>query len=249
MSGVRQESLRVTQERDEARREVAALQYRHSQFQHELRRREGEMERLQDRMRQLLTDRKRERQQAELALSAGTAPAPAAGPRAPPAASKAQQEERYRQVIGGYESRVQELLLEQRDTRAALEALQQEHKDLVNKHRALQQQQQAAAAGGPAASPLRQGAPPPTSPACLALAGSFSLVCCHPTGPRSAARQPMLYRRTSSTRSSGWKRRSSTCGRSSSRRSRASRRRPRSGARRLSRQRKSGGRSSSSCGR
>lgn len=122
---LRAELLQAQTERDDARREGTALQYRSTQFAHELKRREVEYEKLQDRYRTLLNERTRERQAAESRLaslaSSLSAPAPVPGRTAGRAAAAtatapaAAQDDLYRMIVSAYDQKIQELVMENKE--------------------------------------------------------------------------------------------------------------------------------------
>ncbi|KAK9863276.1 hypothetical protein WJX84_003792 [Apatococcus fuscideae] len=122
-------ALRLNGERDELQRQNSSMQRRQAQVQHDLKRKDRDYERLQDRLRDLLTEKKRE---AKVALEAALAIQAAAGSHARPV--KAQDKAAVQAAVAGYEARQKELEQEADGLRSALHSLQQEHCALVNQH-------------------------------------------------------------------------------------------------------------------
>ncbi|KAK9836801.1 hypothetical protein WJX74_008415 [Apatococcus lobatus] len=120
---------RLSSERDELHRQNAGLQRQQAQVQHELKRKDREYERLQDRLRDLLTEKKREAKVAPEAATAIHAEV-AAGSHSRP--TRAHEKAAVQAAIAGYEAKQTELQQEADSLRSALHSLQQEHCNLVN---------------------------------------------------------------------------------------------------------------------
>ncbi|KAK9817129.1 hypothetical protein WJX72_009977 [[Myrmecia] bisecta] len=119
---------RLTAERDDLQRVVTDLSRRHVQFQHEIKRKEREFERLQDKLRDMLTEKKREAKanmEATTAILQGQTPAGKA--------VRKTDEAMYKAIVSAYEAKQKDLLAENRDMKAALHNLQAEHRRVVNR--------------------------------------------------------------------------------------------------------------------
>jgi len=136
----------IKQSHDEAMRKVnneketltktnAGLQRKHSQMQHELKRKELELQKVSDRLGMLLSDKKKAEAKANVeldkALKRSTAAPVAAS--VPPGARRGKvDDEMYKMIVSAYEAKQKELLQENADLKKSMSALQGEHRDLVN---------------------------------------------------------------------------------------------------------------------
>lgn len=135
--GTRQER-QIKQSHDEAMRKVnneketltktnAGLQRKHSQMQHELKRKELELQKVSDRLGMLLSDKKKAEAKANVeldkALKRSTAAPVAAS--VPPGARRGKvDDEMYKMIVSAYEAKQKELLQENADLKKSMSALQ-----------------------------------------------------------------------------------------------------------------------------
>ncbi|BDA48903.1 probable Afadin- and alpha-actinin-binding protein at N-terminal half [Coccomyxa sp. Obi] len=138
-TGQKTELAKLRAEHAEQAKAITAMQRRAVQAQHEIRRKEHDYDRLQQRLRDLLTEKKRE---AKAALeAAGKLWEDMHGPQA---RLRRKDDEVYQRVVAAYEGKQAEVQREAAGLRAALEHLQKEHRALVNQQ--VRQVQQMAAA-------------------------------------------------------------------------------------------------------
>lgn len=112
----------LTRERDQALKSNADLRRRHEHFQHEIRRKEQEYERLQVKLRELLTEKSRESKASMDAAAAFSRSIRARGPRS----------DDVQKLMAAHAERVRELDTDNQALRQALEGLHSENRDLIN---------------------------------------------------------------------------------------------------------------------
>ncbi|KAL4435589.1 hypothetical protein ABPG77_002552 [Micractinium sp. CCAP 211/92] len=124
---------------DELQKKVTGCERRIVQLQHEMKRKEKEFERLQERLSHYLSD-KRKNDKAVLEMAGKLTQQLAAGGGAGARASAAaRSDEGLKAVVAAYETKQTELGKENRDLKAALASLQAEYKEALNQQVRLQQ--------------------------------------------------------------------------------------------------------------
>ncbi|KAL3153182.1 hypothetical protein ABBQ38_011933 [Trebouxia sp. C0009 RCD-2024] len=140
-SHLQAELSQTIRDRDEAQKQCADLQRRHAQAQHEIRRKDMQAEKLQEQLRNMLMERKRE---AKKAFDMAGAWSKDAASRPAGRLAKKGDEATIKMVVSSYEARQQELMQENKGLQAALSDLQSEYRTLANKQAAAQQLRAAA---------------------------------------------------------------------------------------------------------
>ncbi|CAH1775353.1 unnamed protein product, partial [Owenia fusiformis] len=116
-------------EKDEVKRLQSVILSRDSQYKHEMKKREKEINKLKERMHQLLTDKNQERRLGMDILNALQRPD---GKRGTWKTNNKQEEDMYRLIITNYEDRQKELMLENKELRECLVTMQKELISLLN---------------------------------------------------------------------------------------------------------------------
>ncbi|KAK3268422.1 hypothetical protein CYMTET_23076 [Cymbomonas tetramitiformis] len=121
---------KVTAERDELQRNYTGIAQKQAQFQHEIRKKEREFTKIQERMNVLLAEKQKSLRDAkEKASMVGQGVGP---PKAGKAARTKQDEDFTKMVIESYETKQKDLIAENGDLRLAVYHLQEELKELMN---------------------------------------------------------------------------------------------------------------------
>ncbi|PRP87844.1 hypothetical protein PROFUN_04318 [Planoprotostelium fungivorum] len=111
-----QKETKWSTEREELQKKVNNLIYKDTQYQHELRKKELNMNKLKERMQALVAEKNREAKPIDLKKK------------------PAKNDDVYRSVIQSYDIKISELRVENSDLRGSLQDLQSELKDLMNSH-------------------------------------------------------------------------------------------------------------------
>lgn len=136
----RDEVQHLVSERDELARRCSQLDQRHHQFQHEIRRKEVEFEKLQGKLKNILTENKRRENRASLEIA--NLHKQRNGSLRRTASTRVEQEEVQKRVVEAYEAKRDELEEENAALRRALTEIQKEHKNLMNQMRQAEGHQQ-----------------------------------------------------------------------------------------------------------
>jgi len=141
----KEEVSKARREADDLQKRFLGSERRLVQMQHEIKRKEKDYERLQERLSHYLADKKRN-ENAALDMAGKIATGAAAGPGAALSKSAVRSDEGLKAIVAAYEGKQSELARENKDLRAALSSLQGEYKEALN---ATMARREADAAAGP----------------------------------------------------------------------------------------------------
>lgn len=121
---------KVTDERDSLSKTITGLQRKYVQMQHEVKRKELDLQKVSERLTDLLADKKKADAKAgvelERALNRSSAPSlsPSVSPQHPPGRSPKIDGDMFKMVVGAYEAKQKEMQEENKDLKASMAALQ-----------------------------------------------------------------------------------------------------------------------------
>lgn len=124
-----EEIKKLQREREDLTKKVYDLSRRSVQFQHGIRKKEVEYERLQDKLRYYLAEKKREAK-ASLEIVGRLKKQSLQGKTKPAARMD---EDMYKMIVQAYEDKQKELLVENKDLRASLKSMQREYTQSLNR--------------------------------------------------------------------------------------------------------------------
>ncbi|KAG7673019.1 hypothetical protein Ndes2437B_g01126 [Nannochloris sp. 'desiccata'] len=141
----KEEVSKARRDADDLQKRLFGSERRLVQMQHEIKRKEKEYERLQERLSHYLADKKRN-ESAALDMAGKLATGAATGAGAALSKSSVRSDEGLKAIVAAYEGKQSELARENKDLRAALSSLQGEYKEALNASMA---RRQADVAAGP----------------------------------------------------------------------------------------------------